>query len=86
MVANFITINYHIPFDGKVRIQDLLKMPLSQFLNQRVLVDGLELNNTILRIIPILLKINLVYVSLQEVYIYIYINRTAQLVYDVRQK
>ena len=44
-----------------------------EFIQQNVLAEGVEASYVVIRLIPILLRINVVIVDTREVYIYIYI-------------
>ena len=72
MVATFIEFNFDIYIEG-ICLQDMLQMNHMEFIQQNVLAEGVEASYVVIRLIPILLRINIVIVDIREVYIYIYI-------------
>ena len=71
MVATFIEFNFDIYIEG-ICLQDMLQMNHMEFIKQNVLAEGVEAY-IVIRLIPLLLRINVVIVDTREVYIYIYI-------------
>ena len=71
MVATFIEFNFDIYIEG-ICLQDMLQMNHMEFIQQNVLAEGVEASYVVIRLIPILLRINIVIVDIREVYIYIY--------------
>ena len=69
MVATFIEFNFDIYIEG-ICLQDMLQMNHMEFIQQNVLAEGVEASYVVIRLIPILLRINVVIVDTREVYIY----------------
>ena len=71
MIANFIDVNYDMYIEG-ISLQDMLQMNHMEFIHHNVLAEGSEASYVVIRIIPLLLRINIFIVDAQEVY-YIFV-------------